>query len=1493
MSRPIDEKIVAMKMDNSDFVRKVKDTLKSFATINKGMSDAGNVDLSAMSKSISDIENKFSATGVVIATIISRLTTKAMDMGQELLANITDPLVEGGKKRALNIEQATFQFQGLGMDVEASMNSALEAVKGTAFGLDEAAVVAAQFGATGMRAGDEMTKSLRGISGVAAMTGSSYSDIGSIFTKVAGNGRLMGDDLLRLSSRGINAAATLAKSMGKSEAAVRTMVTNGAISFDMFSGAMADAFGEHATRANETYTGSLSNMNAALARIGASFAAPEFENKRDIFNALTPKIDELAAAIGPLIEAWNKFRRMKAENLISFINKISFDKFVELGGITNLVDAFWNVMNAGKSIMNAFTGAFKGLGPSTGMFSKILVLLTSGLKHVTAMFTLTAAGVEKLSIIFRGIFSVFSSVWEIAKRLGTALANLIPKPSGGGDILGYIADIAKMAIAFNESLKMGNLLTDMLDGLAVVTSFIAREFRTLGKVVAEVWSILIRGDFTGQGPWEEDSGFVKWLFNVRDAAQSAIKFLGSISLKEIGKGFMDFFVFMRDGFKWIVDGLVTMGTAIKNALPEGSTIFAGGFIAGLVTLLGFVIKMGMDLVKAFKDWGTLGTSLKDIGSGVSGVLDDVSGALSSFSMSVKANALLTIAIALGILAASFWVLSGLNGAQIAKGLYMIIGSLTALVGSLAIMSKFDITGTGAKASLQIVALAIAFAILSVALKSISGMGWMEITKGLIGLGGVMLIFAGTMALMTKFGGNLNASALQLVAIAGTVLLLVIALKQIADMDPKSLVQGMVGLAVLLGVFAGALILISKFGGGKIAASSLQFVAIAGSILIMVSAIKKIAEIDTGDLTKGLVTITVILGAVAGFTALTSGKGLLATGVGLTMLAGALVLLLVPITVFGKMELGTLVQGLAGMAVALVAIGAASMMMTGMIAAGAGLILVATGLNLLLVPIMALSVVPFMALVAGIGGLALAILLIGGAAAVLGLAGPALLLGAAGIAALGIAMLAAGLGMSLFSAGLVTLAAMTATAITTIVATLGTLILGLASLIPMAVEFVTEVIMQIAEAIAINAPVLAEKVFETLLAIMTTIAENAPLIYEQFLLMVLGLIEMWGEWTPVIVEAVADGILAMLAAIAGKVGDFVIAGADIIIAFIRGVGESHAKIANAAMETVVNFIDSMTEAVRTNGPQMTDAVLRLMGSVLLVVVDAGIQMVNALFGWIPGVKSATADIGKTAEKYIEDNFGAEELGRNKGKDFSGSLKGTSKQAGDAASSLSSIAMKGLDVDMSSVGSDFGGGFAAGIGNQSTLGKVTRAAKSLASKAASTVKGWLGIASPSRVARKDGGWFGIGLAQGIGDKTKEVADKAKLLALTAKDSLHEFIDGFELPEEDNELHFKAVIDYDTFNTDGFGRVASLAVTPDTSVTRGLVSETSATLRQNGNISPGSGDDNSKQETTNLYEINVTAGGSMSRAEVKKLAGQIQTEIKNENDKHRLGRGEQVAF
>ena len=72
-----------------------------------------------------------------------------------------------------------------------------------------------------------------------------------------------------------------------------------------------DAFGEHAKEANATFTGSMSNMRAALSRIGADIATPAFQDLRDIFNTLTPIIDKVHTALGPLISDTPPFSQRK------------------------------------------------------------------------------------------------------------------------------------------------------------------------------------------------------------------------------------------------------------------------------------------------------------------------------------------------------------------------------------------------------------------------------------------------------------------------------------------------------------------------------------------------------------------------------------------------------------------------------------------------------------------------------------------------------------------------------------------------------------------------------------------------------------------------------------------------------------------------------------------------------------------------------------------------------------------------------------------------------------------------------------------------------------------------------------------------------------------------------------------------------------------------------------------------------------------------------
>lgn len=341
MSNTIDQHIVGLDFDTTKFDRGIEGASKQLNNFQNslGKTDSGNV-FSKLEKAASSIMAKMGPLGEAASQSFSKISAAASSVVSDVVskfssianvakltfAGISSGVVglaaAGGIKRAMNIEQAKFQLKGLGADVDAVMANVNEAVTGTAYGLDQAAVVASQLTASGIQAGDQMTAILKGIAGVASMTGRDFGEVGHIFTTVAGQGKLMTMQLRQLEYSGINAAATMAKAWGKTEEEVRDMVTKGEVSFEMFSNAMNDAFGEHAQAANELFSGSLSNVKAALSRIGERFATPGLEHLRDILNSLRPVINDVNKLLNSVVDLFVKWSGIGSNAIIDFLKNL-------------------------------------------------------------------------------------------------------------------------------------------------------------------------------------------------------------------------------------------------------------------------------------------------------------------------------------------------------------------------------------------------------------------------------------------------------------------------------------------------------------------------------------------------------------------------------------------------------------------------------------------------------------------------------------------------------------------------------------------------------------------------------------------------------------------------------------------------------------------------------------------------------------------------------------------------------------------------------------------------------------------------------------------------------------------------------------------------------------------------------------------------------------------------------------------------------------------
>lgn len=360
MSKKVDERVVEMRFENGQFEKGVAQSTESLNKLKKSLNLEGaakgleNVNSTAkntsgiesLAASLEKVEHRFSTMGIVGMRVIENLTDSAMRFAKKTVGFVTNGIINGGKRRAMNLENANFQLQGLLKNEEAVaavMQNVSDAVDGTAYSLDAAAKVASQLAASGMKAGDQMFSALRGVAGVAAMTNSSYEDIGRIFTQVAGQGRIMGDQLLQLSGRGMNAAATLASYLTKigdgtkyTEAQIRDMVSKGQISFDTFAAAMDDAFGEHAKAANSTFEGALSNIKSALGRIGADFIKPLIAQNGpfvNLFNAIRKKINQIHEITKPIAEWTTKTIGNMVNKLAGFLEKLDIkNPFAKVNG---------------------------------------------------------------------------------------------------------------------------------------------------------------------------------------------------------------------------------------------------------------------------------------------------------------------------------------------------------------------------------------------------------------------------------------------------------------------------------------------------------------------------------------------------------------------------------------------------------------------------------------------------------------------------------------------------------------------------------------------------------------------------------------------------------------------------------------------------------------------------------------------------------------------------------------------------------------------------------------------------------------------------------------------------------------------------------------------------------------------------------------------------------------------------------------------------------
>lgn len=495
-----------------------------------------------------------------------------------------------GFGRLKAIEEAQAKLRGLGHDaktVEQVMKSATAAVKGTAYGLGDAATAAASALAAGVKPGRELEQYLKGVGDAATIAGSDFGEMASIFNKVRAGGLIQGEEIAQLSDRGIPILQLLGKELGVSALQVKKLASEGKVGFATFEAAMRKGMGGAALESGKTVQGAFDNLMASLGRVGANLLKPLYDLTPGFLTWVTgmfQPVEAATSAFGQVVTdtlsgVRDRVAQMAGPGMFSGLSSGAAETGAAVDRLKTAFDAvtaspFWGwLKQVASEVAARLAPALAQLG---GMLTRELV--PSFLKAVAA-FAEFAAGVTRSP--------VFQFLAGVAKTM----------------VLGFVDGV------INAVTGMVRVVTGVFDVIAaVLTGDWAAAWAGLKDIVSgavqAIWGVL--------NVWL----IGRALALVRGFAAGIIKVIAG-GLGGVGAFISGMFAGIGQGIAAALASAGGVLAAFANNARQWLTIAGAGFtvLAGIVATAWDALTAG-----ARAAWSVLSSVLGQIGSVVGGAL---------------------------------------------------------------------------------------------------------------------------------------------------------------------------------------------------------------------------------------------------------------------------------------------------------------------------------------------------------------------------------------------------------------------------------------------------------------------------------------------------------------------------------------------------------------------------------------------------------------------------------------------------------------------------------------------------------------------------------------------------------------------------------------------------------------------------------------------------------------------------------------------------------
>ena len=1370
----VDNRIVEMRFDNKQFEEGIRSSVKSLNDLKTGLDlkestkslerlgqTGKNFSLSGIADGVNSLTSRFTNMGIVGITAIQNITNSAIESGKRIASAFTlDPITQGFeeyeiKMNAIQTIMTNTAEKGTSLgDVNKALTELNTYADATIYNFAQMTDNVGKFTAAGVGLTDSVS-AIKGLSNLAAGFGVDATKMAAATYQMsqavaAGSVKLIDWNSLVQAGMGgqktQDALKNTAKSMGvfvDESKPFRETLEQGWLSSEVFLKTMEKMAKDPSLLAAATnvttFTKMVDTMKEAVASGWASTWELLIGDKNQSTALFTGINNAFSAFVGGITNARNEVLKF----------------WTDFGGRKDLLIGIGNVLIIIGNLIAPIENAMSKLIPS--ITGERLVFLTKKFREFTDFLLNGQMKFSSLGTIFAAFGSTFTTMGNIIGYVSTKIWELLQFLApvgkyfvdGMAKIAGFNIELQRVLNTFGlfniETYKaIGQLLLNTFNsGVTKSIEYVSQAFVRLGKALeaSGITSTIIKNRFEAIGlaiaslgdKFEVIKTKIKGFINAFKGVENP---LSAYTVSAAGANNATGDVIQSTSLlekvvatlKGVFNGLLNVCLTAQSIMKKLVDSIRNEVVYGIesitfdkvINAIETFLKFG--LLLALRDIGKAFRGLPKLVQGATETLDVLRSSLETWQTSVKSKIILNIAIAVGVLAASILAISMIDTTKVATAataiglLFAEVAWATKILAST--LNPASFIGLY-QLSLLIIGLSASVYILSGAMVKLKDLSWTTLIKGLITTTGLLFVLAKVMPLLSRSSVGLISASLGLIGIAYAIKILAGALVLLTAIPWQDLLKATLSLGVILVGLTALTFAITSGIGETLLSASVGITLIAGAMLLFAGAIGIFAAMNINTLIQGLTVMAVLLaGIVVSFRLLPVALAILEAGGAIALLAVAMNLLIVPVFALGNMNMAKLAQGIISIGVLLASLVVAGTFLTGTIAGAGAIAIMAASLNLLIIPIAALGNLSLAVLATGIIAMAVALGVLGGLSYLLAPLSPVMLGISTGIALVGLGMVGVAGGISLLASALVFLAASAASVY------LGIPLLGKA-------------MRAMVEEINKTIPMLEDTIDLLLIALINSLPRFEVFLNDLFA-MILRIIV---DWAPKIVVAAADILIALADEFEKHDPEFQKSMDYLEKLLLRLLGD-----------LVVNIIKEIPTILWDLNTAFNDSLTNMYHG-------WGVSIREAFTGEKPGEKIATDIVDGMDKKQTAMVKGASDLGDKVN-------EGLQKSIG-----------KGADSPAGKTGGDFVGGIIEGINNKS--GDLDTAARQTGAQLIKSINDSLGIHSPAKELEPTGENAVGGIKEGVkkawGGLSGFFKDAGNALIKAANDPLKKVTDG----------------------------------------------------------------------------------------------------------------------